>query len=297
MKDNNINELLDKQIQQAIQGYNETPSNACWDKLSAQLDLLAPQGHSMSTSSGHAWKAWAVKAGATAAAVAGIITAILLLKPEHSAETATSPDTAITTATIRDTLPETTAQPTPVTNTPATTKNTSATCIVAHNEPSTLSTASPVTITTPESASAPCLATSLANTSITPAITTLSSPSHQADAKQDEPVIPATPEHNYEEESIKENHASHSLPDIFIPNIITPNSDGYNDCFEISGNDNTELNHLIVFTSGGKVIFSKENYHNEWCPDNIANGVYFYYFKYTFQGEQYMRKGSVTIKR
>lgn len=289
MKDNNIEELLDNQIQQALQGYSETPSNACWDKLSAQLDHLTPQGPSMSSSTGHAWSSWAVKAGITAAAVAGITTAVLLLKPDHITNVSPAPDTALTTTTIQDTLPETTMPSATVTNNTAPAEEIPITHNTSCNEPATPVTAIPVAETTPEPATAPAALpakeTATAPTATRTPATTASTPV--------KPTAPAATGQEYEEEEPVAN----TLPEIFIPNIITPNGDGYNDCFEISGNDNTGLNHLIVFTSGGKVIFSKENYHNEWCPDNIANGVYYYYFKYTFQGEQYMRKGSVTIKR
>ncbi|MBO4739216.1 MAG: gliding motility-associated C-terminal domain-containing protein [Bacteroidales bacterium] len=86
-------------------------------------------------------------------------------------------------------------------------------------------------------------------------------------------------------------------PELFIPNIITPNGDGYNDCFEIQGKENTGLNHLIVFTNLGRVVFEQQHYNNNWCGDNLPDNVYYYYFKFTYEGEQYLRKGSITIKR
>lgn len=72
--------------------------------------------------------------------------------------------------------------------------------------------------------------------------------------------------------------------DLIIPNIITPNSDGLNDLFEIQNlPENTEV---IIFNRWGNLIFSSLNYQNNWngketSGKELADGVYYYKFKTT----------------
>ncbi|MCU0396482.1 MAG: gliding motility-associated C-terminal domain-containing protein [Cyclobacteriaceae bacterium] len=71
---------------------------------------------------------------------------------------------------------------------------------------------------------------------------------------------------------------------IWIPNIFTPNNDGYNDTFYIrnlpaSGAD------LIVSNRWGNQVFSSSDYQNEWDGANQADGVY--YYRLQVNGEVY----------
>jgi gliding motility-associated-like protein len=69
--------------------------------------------------------------------------------------------------------------------------------------------------------------------------------------------------------------------DIFIPNVVTPNSDNTNDIFLIQNLDITLPSKLIVLNRWGNVVFEIENYQNDWSPINLIDGVYFYQFDYT----------------
>jgi gliding motility-associated-like protein len=66
-----------------------------------------------------------------------------------------------------------------------------------------------------------------------------------------------------------------------FPNIITPNSDGNNDLFEIQNlPKNTEV---IILNRWGNVVFSSANYQNNWdgkdtLGNELVNGVYTYKF-------------------
>ncbi len=73
---------------------------------------------------------------------------------------------------------------------------------------------------------------------------------------------------------------------IKIPNVITPNGDGINDCFIINGIENYLDNKLIVFTRNGKVVYQKDNYNNEFCGQNLSQGVYFYRLRVRNSGYQ-----------
>lgn len=72
-----------------------------------------------------------------------------------------------------------------------------------------------------------------------------------------------------------------TLPFVF-PNVITPNSDGVNDLFEIQNlPDNTEV---IILNRWGNIIYSATNYQNTWdgkdaSGKELFEGVYTYQFK------------------
>lgn len=72
-----------------------------------------------------------------------------------------------------------------------------------------------------------------------------------------------------------------------IPQVITPNDDGYNDNFDLSGYD---VSSLEVFNRNGVKVFSKTNgYTNEFNGvadngDKLPVGTYFYVMKY--QGDK-----------
>lgn len=82
-----------------------------------------------------------------------------------------------------------------------------------------------------------------------------------------------------------------------IPNLISPNGDGFNDTWVIpqqysSGTD-TEV---LIISSMGEIVLKTNNYLNNW-PESINNfknvNPVFYYIITTKEGEK--RKGSVTI--
>ncbi len=69
--------------------------------------------------------------------------------------------------------------------------------------------------------------------------------------------------------------------ELFVPNVITPNDDGHNDSFEISGlPDNTTLK---IYTKSGILIYSASPYNDSNCWKGIDNsgkplesGTYWY---------------------
>jgi gliding motility-associated-like protein len=80
-----------------------------------------------------------------------------------------------------------------------------------------------------------------------------------------------------------------------IPNVFTPNGDGYNDVFEITNPDLFTALKLTVFNRWGEIVFQSNNYKNDWNGDNLSNGVYFYILQYETYFENGEMKGSVTI--
>ncbi len=63
---------------------------------------------------------------------------------------------------------------------------------------------------------------------------------------------------------------------IKIPNVITPNGDGYNDAFVIIGLENYPNSSVNIFDRNGKLVYQSLDYKNDWRAENIASGSYFY---------------------
>jgi gliding motility-associated-like protein len=63
---------------------------------------------------------------------------------------------------------------------------------------------------------------------------------------------------------------------VWIPNVITPNNDGFNDHFTIRNIKLYSQNRLIVYDRWGKVMYETSGYNNSWTGGDLASGVYFY---------------------
>jgi gliding motility-associated-like protein len=61
-----------------------------------------------------------------------------------------------------------------------------------------------------------------------------------------------------------------------IPNIFTPNNDASNDRFVIKGLESFPDSKVQIFNRWGKMIFSSDDYKNDWTGDDHSDGVYYY---------------------
>ncbi|HOY31683.1 MAG TPA: gliding motility-associated C-terminal domain-containing protein [Bacteroidales bacterium] len=84
------------------------------------------------------------------------------------------------------------------------------------------------------------------------------------------------------------------IPQIVIPNIITPNDDGKNDMLYIKDLEYFPGSTLYIFNRWGKVIFHSDDYQNDWNGKGLAEGVYFYTLN-TDNGDKF--SGTLTILR
>jgi gliding motility-associated-like protein len=89
-----------------------------------------------------------------------------------------------------------------------------------------------------------------------------------------------------------------AFPDVAkIPNVISPNGDGINDTWEIPQQYISGTNTLItIFNSQGNIVFSTNNYQNNWPENQIdfkdINPLY-YYIITPLNGQT--KKGTITI--
>jgi gliding motility-associated-like protein len=66
-----------------------------------------------------------------------------------------------------------------------------------------------------------------------------------------------------------------------IPNVITPNNDGSNDSFDLTG---LLVDNIEIYNRWGKLVYNKNNYVNEWIGQNnegklLPDSTYFYALK------------------
>lgn len=69
---------------------------------------------------------------------------------------------------------------------------------------------------------------------------------------------------------------------IRIPNSFTPNGDGFNDAFVIQNIQFASENKLSIFNRWGQLVFSANNYQNNWfgeANNQVTESTYFYIFE------------------
>jgi gliding motility-associated-like protein len=78
---------------------------------------------------------------------------------------------------------------------------------------------------------------------------------------------------------------------LILPNVITPNNDGYNDRLVFWDDLKLEIKYLTIYNRYGQRIFYTSSYNGEWDGADLSSGVYFYTFEYN--GKTY--KGPVSV--
>ncbi|TYP76897.1 T9SS type B sorting domain-containing protein [Aquimarina intermedia] len=84
----------------------------------------------------------------------------------------------------------------------------------------------------------------------------------------------------------------------FIPNIVTPNSDGINDTWNLPDEltDSPEVE-VIIYDSRGQIALQTTNYRNgDWPNDTDVSKETVYYFIIT-KNNSVIRKGSITVMK
>lgn len=140
-------------------------------------------------------------------------------------------------------------------------------------------------VISPSAASYDNLNTTTKPQTTTPVITPTSpTPSISISASED-PIVP-------------DLEVTYSTPvKLTIPNIFTPNGDGYNDYFVIEGIEQCEKSQLVIKSMNGRIVYRSTNYQNNWDGEGLPDGVYLYYFLYTINDIEKGINGKVVLKR
>jgi gliding motility-associated-like protein len=83
--------------------------------------------------------------------------------------------------------------------------------------------------------------------------------------------------------------------ELVIPNVITPNEDGFNDSFEIKNIKLFPQNRLIIINRYGKTLIDESGYKGGWNGDDVASGIY--YFNLLVPEKQQEYKGWLQVIR
>ncbi len=87
------------------------------------------------------------------------------------------------------------------------------------------------------------------------------------------------------------------VDEIVVPNVITPNDDGFNDKFYIKNITKLKSSTLSIYNRWGTKVFSSDNYQNGWDGDDLPDGVYFWHLTYETYFRKAEEKGTLTIIR
>ena len=83
-----------------------------------------------------------------------------------------------------------------------------------------------------------------------------------------------------------------------IPNVFTPNGDGFNDNFVIKNTYGWNID-LKIYNRWGNIVYQSSNYQNNWDGKDVADGTYYYIIKAKNLLSNYEKElhGSLTILR
>ena len=93
-----------------------------------------------------------------------------------------------------------------------------------------------------------------------------------------------------------------SFGEVLVPNVITPNADGYNDELEIRYEGIQEIVLLKIFDRWGELVYETQDIDIYWDATHhdqpVNPGVFMYYLEgYCLNGEEFTRQGNVTVVR
>ncbi|MBQ0114094.1 MAG: gliding motility-associated C-terminal domain-containing protein [Bacteroidales bacterium] len=121
--------------------------------------------------------------------------------------------------------------------------------------------------------------------------TNTQTPVKKADVNTNNTTKTANPEHTIAQNKTPEQEKIN----IKIPNFISPNGDGINDCFEIKRIEEYPDNMLIIKDRNGKVVYTKRSYDNSFCGVDCKNGAYIYILQVKVNNQTRSFMGSLTI--
>lgn len=291
---------IEKLMRENFREAEETPPEGVWDQIANQLHS-APAASTPAKGGLLKSAAAKVMAGVVAAcAVAGLTTVLLTSRPTDKPATKmdTNPQTSELAAVTSSTnVAESTPAPQQAPITKTTTQNHThiVSSVVAPTNP-IATTSTPTTpnrnvssVAEPAQKCAPATCPKHSNdiataTNVHPS--TASTPTAITSAPTtSSPIVPVN-------SPITPQPTTLALS---IPNVITPNADGINDCWVIKGIDNCGPVQVQIFTAQSRRIYTTDNYDNHFCGDDLPDGNYFYVL--SIKQQNIVRRGVLVIKR
>ena len=65
---------------------------------------------------------------------------------------------------------------------------------------------------------------------------------------------------------------------LYVPEFISPNGDGINDTFDLNTDPNDRVE-IRVYSRWGNLVYSSDDYQNDYSPTNLADGVYAFWIR------------------
>jgi len=304
-------------LRDLVENAKEMPTGRCWESIEQQLSVMMPsspasqgaasgqqiasgiKGSIMQKSAAFWVKAAAVTVSSIAVTTVAVVTIINVSQNQSTSTVTTQPipteeSTVVSENDSLSTIPEdksvinsSSENKIPLNNksvivesTPTTIQNNQSTNQIAKiGNISTTNQAPVKPILEPKSPTAP-----LTNSSVKPA---LNSQQTIPQNLREDPVI----------QNMNQDEQLEIVNPIIleIPNVITPNGDGYNEIFVISGIEQCDKSRLIIRNKIGKIVYQTQGYENDWGADGLEAGVYYYQFHYSIHNIEETRSGTLTV--
>ncbi|UKN01755.1 gliding motility-associated C-terminal domain-containing protein [Paracrocinitomix mangrovi] len=89
------------------------------------------------------------------------------------------------------------------------------------------------------------------------------------------------------------------ITSVGVPNLITPNADGYNDVLQIENLESFAQNQMTVFNIYGQIVYEAQPYNNDWDGtyngNQLPDGTYFYLLRLNDPLQSEPIQGAFTI--
>lgn len=80
-----------------------------------------------------------------------------------------------------------------------------------------------------------------------------------------------------------------------MPNVFTPNGDGYNDFLVFAYLEQFPGSKLWVYNRWGNLLYNSSNYKNDWNGDGATDGVYYFILEVNHPKGVKKEHGTLTI--
>lgn len=285
-----------------LENFNEVPTERCWNSIEQQLNIILPtgtnatvNGSNMASSKTVSLMSKIATAPIKVAAISGsvIIVATVAIVAIHSL---LSPTIVLNGSSNNSFI---TVVDSAVVNTNTELQSdSSSTKVIKQSFDQTVQKENHTSVSelTHLSAKAPLITQSVSNSStILPNVEERKLTVQNVNTNEAVSVV-STP--TPKDPLIDDQDVALSIPiKITIPNVFTPNGDGYNDFFVIEGIEDCNDPKLYIKSTNGKLLFQSSSYRNDWQGDNCPDGVYLYYFTYKVNNIEEKMSGRVIIKR